>query len=248
MRITKMVGAAGALIAAALVGGTLIGSALATDETTDTSGATTEATAYCDVFMDTLAAELGTTRDGLWSAGQAAANAAIDAAVEAGDLDEERAAALRERIAEADGSRCAWLGHGFARGFAQGAARGFAHGLLGGDVLEAAADALGIESAELIGQVREAGSLQALAEAQGASYDEVRAAILAAVESDLDAAVAEGMAQERADAALERVTTWLDEGGEVAGLHPGRGRFVPGGPWHRGGPWGGGDDAEGDGS
>jgi hypothetical protein len=52
------------------------------------------------------------------------------------------------------------------------------------------------------------------------------------VQADLDAAVAEGMAQERADAVIERLSTWLDEGGELGGFPggrhgPGRGGFGP---------------------
>lgn len=206
MRFTKIFGAAGALVAAALVGGTLISSALATDEATDADSTPSTNVVYCDVFMETLASELGTTRDALVAAGQTAANATIDAAVEAGQLDEERAEQLRERVAGADNG-CAWLRDGFGRGFA--------HGFLRGDVLEAAADALGLESAELMGELRDAGSLQAVAEAQGASYDEIKASVLAAIEADLDAAVAEGLPQERADAAVERITTWLDAGGEL---------------------------------
>jgi hypothetical protein len=121
--------------------------------------------------------------------------------------------------------------------------RGEVRGFLGGDVFEAAAEALGIESADLIGQLHDAGSLEALAEAQGVSYDDVKASVLAAVQADLDAAVAEGLDQERADAAIERLTEWLDEGGEAGpwggGFH-GRGGFGPG-PFH---PWG--DDGEDD--
>lgn len=233
MNITKSLGFAGALLLSAVVGGTLIGSALATDET-DGTDATSDASGYCDVFMDTLAAELGTDRDGLVAAGRTAALAALDAAVAAGDVDSERADAIRERIEAADGDGCGWFGHGwgFARGVAHGAARGF----LGGDVLEGAADALGIESADLIGDLRDAGSLQALTEESGASYDEVKASVLAAVQADLDAAVAEGLDQERADEALERISSWLDEGGPVGDRPFGPGRQ------HRFGPWGPHDD------
>jgi len=229
MRLTRTLGAAGALILCALVGGTLIGSALATDDPTrtDAAGASTE---YCDVFMDALASELGLTRDALVTAGKSAANAAVDAAVEAGDLSEERAQAIRDRIGEADGSGCAWLGHGFARGFGHGTARGF----VGGDVLEAAADALAIESSELIDRLGEAESLEALSAEQDVAYDEVKASVLAAVGADLDAAVADGLAQERADAAIQRITAWLEGGGQFDGF--GRGQFGPG---HGGfGPWG----------
>ena len=108
MRLTKTLGAAGALIISALVGGTLIGSALATDDSTDTD-TTVAAGEYCDVFMDSLASELGVTRDALVAAGKAAANAAVDAAVAAGDITEERATAIRERIDASDGSGCAMV-------------------------------------------------------------------------------------------------------------------------------------------
>jgi hypothetical protein len=233
MRLTKSLGFAGALILSAIVGGTLIGSALATDESDPTTG---EASEYCDVFMDAVASELGTDRDGLVAAGKAAALAAIDAAVEAGDLTEERAAAARERVEAYDGTGCGFFGHGigFGRGFAHGFGHGVGQGFLGGDVLEAAADALGIESSEVIEQLGDAGSLQALAEDLGVNYNTVEASVLEAVEADVDAAVAEGLSQQRADAALERITTWLDEGGEVGGF---RGH-------HRFGPWGDRDDAD----
>ena len=64
-------GFAGALVLSAIVGGTLIGSALAQDGETDAD------TANCDTFMDTfMAAELGVSRDEVVDAGKAAANAA----------------------------------------------------------------------------------------------------------------------------------------------------------------------------
>src|SRR5919106_1705631 len=170
MRLTKTFGMAGALILSALIGGTLIGSALAQDEGTD-GDTSTDAGAYCDTFMESFAAELGTTRDEVVAAGKAAANA------------------------------------------------------------------LGIEGADLIERLDDADTLEALAGEQGVAYDDVKAAILAAVQADLDAAVSEGLEQERADEVIERLTTWLDEGGQLGGFGPG--------PWggrhHRGGfgplPW-----------
>lgn len=235
MRITKALGFSGALIVAALVGGTLINTTFATDETTDTTD-----TAYCDVFRDALASELGVTADELTAAGKSAANAAIDAAVAAGDLDEDRAAAIRERIDAYDGDGCGLFGRAgaFGRGFGLGMERGIARGFLGGNVFEAAADALSMTSDELITEVHAAGSLQALAEAQGVAYDDVKADILAAVQADLEAAVDDGMAQDRADAVIERLSTWLDDGGEVGAMAPGpggdRGPMRGGGfgPWH----------------
>lgn len=243
MRITRTLGFAGALILSALVGGTLIGSAFATEDTDDAE--TSGRGEYCEVFMDALAAELSVDRDGLVAAGRSAANTALDAAVAAGDLDAEHADALRARIAESDGTGCAWIGKGFAAGFDRGLDRGFdrgaAKGFLGGNVFEAAADALDIKSSELIGQLRDAGSLEALSEELSATYADVAASVLAAVQADLDAAVAEGMDEKHADTIIERLTNWLDGGGELGGF--GRGHGFPG----RGhGPWGdrGGDDPE----
>ncbi len=211
MQLIKALGFAGALILAAIVGGTVIGSALAIDETNQTD-ATGGASEYCDAFMESMASELGVTREALVAAGQVAAGSALDAAVAAGDLSEERADEIRERIADADGEGCRWFGgHAFGHGPGPGMARGF----LGGDVFEAAADALGIESADLIGELRDTESLQALAEERGVAYDEVKASVLAAVQADLDAAVDEGMDQERADSVIERLTAWLDGGGQL---------------------------------
>ncbi len=210
MQLIKALGFAGALVLAAIVGGTVIGSVLATEET-DATPATTE---YCDVFMESMATELGVTREALVAAGQVAAGSTLDAAVAAGDLSEERAAEIRERIADADGEQCRWFGQGFGRGHGPGMVRGFPRG----DVFEAAADALGIEGSDLISELRDAESLEALAEEHGVSYDEVKASVLAAVE--------EGMDQEHAATVIERLTTWLDGGGQLdeARFRPGHGR------------------------
>ncbi len=220
MRLAKTLGAAGALITAALVGGTLIGTTLAVDDT-DGGAPGADAAAYCDTFLDTFASELGTTRDGVVAAGKTAANAAIDAAVAAGDLTEGRATAMRERIEGFDGTGCELIGRGGFGGGRGGHGPGGALGrFIGGATLDAAAGALGLEASELPAALREAGSLEALAAAEGASYDEVRGTILAAVEADLDAAVAAGdLEQERADTILERATTWLEDGGELRGRH-----------------------------
>lgn len=218
MRYAKALGAAGALITAALVGGTLIGSTLAIGDTDGDAVGAADAAAYCDIFMDSLASELGTTRDGLVAAGKTAANAAIDAAVAAGDITEERATTMRERVAAADGEGCAWFGRGGFGGHGRGGHGPGAH--LRGGALDAAADALSLETSELREGLRDAGSLEAVATAEGVAYDDVKAAVLAAVQSDLDAAVAAGdITQERADAVLERTTTWLDDGGELRGRH-----------------------------
>lgn len=222
MRLTKTLGFAGALIISALVGGTLIGTAFAQDDGDGTTaGGDTDAGAYCEAFLETFAAELGTSTDAVTAAGKVAAKAAIDSAVAAGDLTEERADALRERIDNADGDGCGLFRAAWVRGFGHGAVRGWAHGIMFGDAIEAAADSLGIGSDELIGQLREAGSLEAVAENLGADYEALKSSILAAVQADLDAT---NLSDERKARIMERVTNWLDEGGEVRGPHRDRGR------------------------
>ena len=250
MRLTKALGAAGALIVAALVGGTLISSVLAqtdADEGGDPSG-TTSAGEYCDVFAETFAEELGISVDELLPAGKAAAVAAIDAAVAAGDLDEDRAAQLKERIESFEGDGCSLAGlwkHGFAMGFGPGELHGIGHGLVRADSIEAAANALGLTSDELVSRMAEAGSLEAIAEEEDVSYDDVKAAVIADVEADLEAAVEEGLDQARADEILQGVQAWLDEGGRAPrlrdGVGPFRGREGEGfggfGPFGRFGPF-----------
>jgi len=58
MRTAKLLGAGGALIVAALVGGTLIGSALA-QSSPNPAPSTAKGAAYCQTFLDTFAAKLG---------------------------------------------------------------------------------------------------------------------------------------------------------------------------------------------
>jgi len=212
----KLLGGAAALITAALVGGTLIGSVLAAPGSTasddpllavgeDPSGEKGE---YCQIFLDTFAEELGVSTDELAPAAKAAATAAVNAAVEAGDLTEEQGAAAIERINNWDGTGCAWIGFHLRHGAHHGARVEFMSG-----VFEAAAETLGMEVSEL----REAlgdSTLEEVAEAEGVDYADVVAAALASAKADLDAAVEAGtITQDKADQIYERLETWLNEGG-----------------------------------
>jgi hypothetical protein len=220
MRTAKLIGAAGLLVAASIVGGTLIGGVLAAptggtsaDGARDPVGGLLlggERGEYCDVYLDTFASELGVDRDELLPARKAAAIAAIDAAVAGGDLDADRAVQIKERIDAMDDAGCGFVG-GLGRAFGHG----FAHGFVSADVLNAAALALGIDSDDLVRQVADGGSLEEIAADQDVAYDTVKSAAIAALKAGLDAAVANGLDQERADAVLQRVQAWLDQGGEA---------------------------------
>jgi hypothetical protein len=214
----KLLGGAAALITAALVGGTLIGSVLAApsgsgagttealfgeDESTGTAAAE-----YCQVFLDTFASELGVATDELAPAAKAAAIAAINAAVEAGDLSQEAADRMIARIEEWDGEGCRWIGFKLGHWAHHAGQTAFLSSMWG-----AAAETLGMEPSELREALADA-TLEEIAESEGVAYVDVVAAVLAAAQEDLDAAVEAGrITQERADAILERLETWLNEGG-----------------------------------
>lgn len=243
MRSVKILGAAGVLMATALVGGTLIGGVLAAPSGTspsETDADTVPALGdgeYCHVFISTFAGQLGSDEAALEDAWRTATEAAIDAVVEAGDLDADRATAIKDNIDEANLEMCrilaghprlVWkeIGHR-ARTF-------FLHDLLG-----SAAETLNMEPADLLAELRDDATLEELAEQQGVSYDTVRQQILAEAQANLDTAVAEGLiSQERADGAYQRLEAWLDEGGDPPFGPAGRGGFGPRGHWRGGAGFG----------
>ena len=219
MRIAKLAGGAGILVITSIVGGPLIGGALAAprnapaatqqSEVEHGRGLVSNAGEYCDVYLDTFATELGVERSALLPAGKAAAKAAIDAAVEAGDLDADRGAALKERIDAITDPGCGFIG-GLGRAFAHGFERGFVHA----DVLDAAAESVNLDSSDLMKRFASGDSLQDIAADQDVAYAKVKADVLAALDADLKAAVDKGLDQARADAVHDRVAAWLDAGGE----------------------------------
>ena len=166
----KLLGGAAALIAAALVGGTLIGSVLAAPGGTGTNGpgvafgedeTGTDASEYCQVFLDTFASELGVSTDDLAPAAKAAAIAAINAAVEAGDLSQEAADRMIARIEAWDGDGCRWIGFKLGHWAHHAGQAAFLSGMW-----EAAAEALGIEPGELREALADA-TLEEVAEQEG---------------------------------------------------------------------------------
>jgi hypothetical protein len=213
MRHMRSISVAAGLIAAAIVGGTLIGSAAAQSATGPTGTATLAVDgdgAYCDQYLDTLAAELDVDAAVLVPAARTAATATINAMIEDGEIPADIGQRMLGRLADAEGSGCAALGVRFAYTLHVAAAADWLH-----DATSAAADALGIEPRELRHQMRDGASLADVTESQGVDYATVQDAVLGALQADLDAAVEAGrLTQARADALLARVTAWLEAGGE----------------------------------
>jgi ribosomal protein S20 len=219
----RIAGFAGLLVVAALVGGTVIGSVAARTmlppdpSTTAVAAAATpapagaRAAAYCAGFRKAFAAALGVDESALAPAAKSAAIATIDAAVADGSMPKARADRLKARIEAADVDGCALLDGRI--GARKGAPKaGPALGVVR-DGAEAAAKALGMTPAELGAKLRGGDSLKDVATEKGVPYATVSAAVVAAVKSDLDAAVAAGtIKQARADRILARLEQNLVDG------------------------------------
>ncbi len=151
-----------------------------------------------EAFQAAVAEKLGVTTTELQNAYKAAALEQVDAAVAAGRLTEEQAAAIRERIEAGD-----FLGPHF--GF------GFKHHLEGGLGLEGAADYLGLTEAELHERLRDGQTLAEIARAEGKSVDGLEQALVASGKARLDQAVEAGrITASQRDELLERLEAKID--------------------------------------
>jgi ribosomal protein S20 len=228
MSTFRLVGFAGLLVVAALVGGTIIGSVAAATitRTPQAEGATLPPPAaasaspvvaaageYCADFRRAFAANLDVEESALAPAAKAAAISAIDAAVADGTMTVAAGDRLKARIRAAAADGCALLaGRLRAAKAAVGARVGAGLGVVK-DGLTAAAKALGLTPAELGARLRGGETLKDVAATTGTSYEAVSAAVLGAVKADLDAAVAAGtIRQARADRVLDRLTKALADG------------------------------------
>jgi hypothetical protein len=213
MKTFKTLGLASGLVAAALVGGTLISVVSATS--TPGSNAKTQAAAdpadgaaYCTQWRETFAAELGVSVDALTPAAKAATSATIDAAVANGDLPADIGERMKTALENANGDGCRLLGAGFHAWGRHAAGADWLH-----DWVTTAADTLDMTPAELTAELRSGTSLMDIADAQGVSYDDLSKAIVDAATADLAALVDAGkITQDRADAAVEQLTSKLASG------------------------------------
>jgi hypothetical protein len=217
----RITGLAALLLVSALVGGTIISSVAAA--TTQRPAAPTRATTdlaappaaappaadaageYCAAFRKAFAANLGVDEAALVPAAKQAAIATIDQAVKDGKIKPAVGDRLKARIDKADTDGCTLLAGRLGKAQAVvGAVK---------DAVTAAAGALHITPAELGAQLKAGKSLKDVATAKGVPYEDVSAAVLKSVKTDLDAAVAAGtIKQPRADRILERLTANLAEG------------------------------------
>ena len=185
-----------------------------------------------DAVLSDAAKRLDVQPSELRDALAAAEDAQLDADVKAGRLTQEQADAIKRHRREegtvlgGPGPR----GPGFFGGphgppFLGAPGRGGP-----GEVIDAAAGALGITQRELFAQLRSGKTLSEIAKAHGKSIADVEAAVKAAVEKQLDEEVDAGrLTRAQADAMLSRLTDHLDDIGRFGGPGFGhRGRGFPG--------------------
>lgn len=212
----RMVGFSGALIVAALVGGTVIGSVAAAPSRSPSVEPVAPAveaerpagdpSAACVTFRKAFAANLDATEAEVVAAAKAAIGTTVDEAVTAGTLTKAQGERIKARVAKAQADGCRILA-GWPGRIAKAALR------IGQDVRTAAAEAIGITVRELGAELRAGSSLEQIAARRNVSYETVTAAALAAVKTDVDAAVAAGtIGQARADRILASVRERLEAG------------------------------------
>ena len=165
-------------------------------------------------FLARVAEKLGVSEDELQTAIDEARTETLDEAVAEGKLTEKQAQRLQE-------------GDFPFRGF--GGPMRHRHG----DVMGAAAEVLGMTQADLMEQLRDGNSLAQVAEAQGMSVDDFKAALLDKIKAQLDELVADGdLTQEQADDIYQRTEENINdivngEGclGGFGGMRHGQGGF-----------------------
>jgi polyhydroxyalkanoate synthesis regulator phasin len=166
-------------------------------------------------FLARVADKLGVSESELQTAIDEARTETLDEAVANGSLTEEQAQRLQES--------------GFP----------FGGGPMGHEpvhIMDAAAEVLGMTQADLMGQLQDGKSLAGVAEAQGMSVEDFKAALLDQVQAQLDEMVAAGdLTQDQADETFQRTEDNIDNIVNGEGCGPGLGGSRPG-PGGFGGP------------
>jgi polyhydroxyalkanoate synthesis regulator phasin len=174
-------------------------------------------------FISKLAGKLGVSEDELTTAIKDTRIEMIDEAVADGRLTQEQADRLKEKINESDYGL-----FGFGRGF--GVGPGLCH-RAAGHVLDTAAEVLDMPKDELAQQLKDGKSLAAVADAEGMSVEDFKAALLDKEKANLDAAVEDGkLTQDQADNIYGKLQDNIDT---IVNAVPGEDGPCHDGPRHR---------------
>ena len=173
-------------------------------------------------FISKLAGKLGVSEDELTTAIKDTRIEMIDEAVADGRLTQEQADRLKEKINESDYGL-----FGFGRGF--GVGPGLCH-RAAGHVLDTAAEVLDMPKDDLAQQLKDGKSLAEVAEVQGMSVEDFKAALLDKEKAKLDTLVSEDkLTQTQADKIYEKFQENIDT---IVNAVPGEDGPCHGGPRH----------------
>jgi len=177
-------------------------------------------------LLDRVAAKLGIETDRLEQAFRDARSDQIDERVQSGDLTQEEADRLKQRLDAMP------LDDGFGPGVHGGFGRGSGAGMDLIGAKAALADFLDIDEADLVGRLANGETLASIAEAQGKTRDELKSFLQSEATTRIDDAVAAGRITEDRAAELkanlsDRLDALID--GSIQDF---KGRFRFGGPPH----------------
>ncbi len=154
---------------------------------------------YQNFFLDRVASILGIDRSKLDSALGQAKNDTIDQAAKDGRITQDQANRLKSQPNNGFG-----FGFGFGRG--AGGPRGRVGGFGGGAVVNAVAKALGMNSQDLVNQLRSGKTVEDVVKAQGKTDQDVKNAVISVEQPRLDQLVKNGrITQDQENQMLDRI-------------------------------------------
>ncbi len=158
-------------------------------------------------FLGRVAEKLGIGEDTLTTAVKDARIDQINEAVADGSITQEQADQLKERVDSGELGIAEFEHYGKRR-----------HCLAARFVIGATAQVLDVDAQQVLVQLQQGKSLAEIAQAQGMSVDDFKAALSDQVHSELQAKVEQGkITQEQADRMFQRFTSNLDE---IVNHHP----------------------------
>jgi hypothetical protein len=220
MRKNVLLGVAGGvLLVVGVLAGMIFGDnirALAAGNANATAQATPgNRASYCQLYMQTLASDLGTTTDKLKSANQDAAQKVINQLASDGKITAAQKTELTQALQKYGSNPCAFVNlHDAGKGLRQGLAGvQRALGPARAAVESAVAGALKISTSTLESDLASGQTIPQLATAQKVNLSDVNTAYLNAVKSQLSSAVSAGtITQAQSDAAYSKVQQAVQSG------------------------------------
>ena len=201
--ITKAAGIVAVAVLAA--GGVLAigGHASAQEATPTANAAQTKRQEVRADFFAKLATNLNVSVDQLKSAIKNAELGVVDDLVADGTITADQAAKAREKINNSEG---------FALARLFGQRREEVRERVRKEIIVSSATAIGVKPKELVAELKDGKSIADVAGEHNVSLDTVKAQVTSAAKTKLDKAVVNGkLTQPQADAALERLTSRLDD-------------------------------------